>query len=237
MATQSYFHLRQGKEFVVKELFKDISKLIKKHYQAETHSLDILDIGCASGELLYFLMNDLQTSGAVTGFDISAELITNAKERFGDSFIEFFVADAADFNLNKQFDVLTMTSVLSYFADPAPLLANMLKHLKNNGLAIVTGIFNDWNIEVRMKYKLETCNEWRESAVINQFGTKNIKNILNQLGFEGTFTKQIMPFDIEPKEHPIRSWTVLLPDGTRRLTNGLQLLYDIQILQITKLPN
>lgn len=230
---KSLFHIKEGSKFEVKELFKDISKIIKKHYNHKVENLEILDIGCASGELQSFLKKDLGTAGAVWGFDISKDLIKNAYSRFGRSDIKFFVDDASSFRLDKKFDVILMTSVLSYFDDPYPVLTNTLRHLKKGGLAIVTGIFNDWNIDVRLKFKLEGDKEWEEDSVLNQFSVKNIGQFLTKSGYQFKFSKQIMPFDILPKEHPIRSWTVKV-DGVRRMTNGLQLLYDIQILQITK---
>ena len=231
MAEKSLFHLKQGKEFEIKELFKDISRLTKEHFGEKTDGLDLLDVGCASGELSYFMKKDTGTSGKIQGFDISPTLIKNAAERFGDEGMKFFIADAADFKLDTKFDVITMTSVLSYFDDPYPVLKNMLGHLKKNGLAIISGIFNEHNIEVRLKYKLESDNEWIDNSVINQFSMKGISNFLADYGYQAEFMKQIMPFDVKPKENPIRSWTVNA-DGVRRMTNGLQLLYDIQILKI-----
>lgn len=189
----------------------------------------MLDIGCASGELPYFLKKDTGTSGQVWGFDISPTLTKNAVERFGGEGINFFVADAKDFKLDAQFDVITMASVLSYFDDPYPVMKNMLGHLKKGGLAIISGIFNEYNVNVLLKYKLENDEEW---AAINQFSMKNIRDFLINSGYQAEFAKQNMPIDIYPKENPVRSWTVDV-GGSKRMTNGLHLLYDIQILKIT----
>lgn len=234
MKTRSHFHLKKGDQFEVKELFKDFSRKIQEHFGGKTENLSILDIGCASGELLYFLKRDLNTSGRARGFDISEELIQNARERFGkEAGINFFVDDAGDFKLNETFDIITMSSVLSYFDDPYPVLANALTHLASGGLAIISGIFNDYNIDVRMRYKLPNEDEWDQGAVMNQFSKKSIGEFLAKAGYEYRFSTQVMPFDLEPKEHPIRSWTVNV-NGKRWLTNGLQLLYNIQILEIRK---
>ncbi len=233
MTETSLFHVKVGKEFEVKELFKEISALIKTHYGGKTDKLDVLDAGCASGELPYFLKEDLGTSGTVWGFDVAQTLVNNAMERFGDSGIKFFVRDAWEFKLDRTFDVVTMTSLISYFDDPYPILRAALTHLKSGGLLIISGIFNPWNIDVRLRYKLESDKEWDEIHAMNQFSVNNLRKFFDDLGFEATFSKQVMPFDMEPKENPIRSWTVNA-DESRRMTNGLQLLYDIQILRVTK---
>ncbi|MEK7084538.1 MAG: class I SAM-dependent methyltransferase [Patescibacteria group bacterium] len=234
MKTRSNFHLKKGNQFEVKELFKDFSQKVQKHFKGKTGHLDILDIGCASGELLYFLKKDLKTEGRVWGFDLSEDLIANAYERFGkEAGINFFVDNADGFTLGEKFDVITMASVLSYFDDPYPILANALNHLKDGGMMLVSGIFNDYNIDVRMRYKLESEREWDPGAVINQFSKKSIGEFLDKAGAAYTFSTQVMPFDILPKEHPIRSWTVSF-NGERWLLNGLQLLHNIQVLEISK---
>jgi len=233
MKTSLYkFHVKKGNQFEVKELFKDFSKKIQKHFNGKTENVSILDIGCASGELPYFLKNDLKTSGKVWGFDISEELIKNAYERFGEEAgINFFVDDAARFTLDSTFDVITMSSVLSHFDDPYPVLANALKHLNDGGIALVSGIFNDYNIDVRLQYKLDGEDEWDSGS--NQFSKKRISEFLKKAGYQYAFSTQIMPFDIPRKELPVRSWTMLI-NGERWLMNGLQLLHNIQILEISK---
>lgn len=234
MKNNDLFHIKKGQEFTVKELFKDFSRKIKKHFNGKTENLNLLDIGCASGELLYFLKKDLNTAGKVWGFDISEELIQNARERFDDETdINFFIDNASSFKLNKTFDVITMASVLSLFDDPYPILTNLLHHLNDGGVILISGIFNDYNIDVRMRYKLDTDDEWYSCGIANQFSKKRIGNFLNKLGYRYRFSTQIMPFDIPPKELPVRSWTVNV-NGERWLTSGLQLLYNIQILEISK---
>lgn len=234
MKSREFFHLKKGDQFEVKELFKDFSQRIRKHFNGKTEYLDILDIGCASGELPYFLKKDLHTKGKVWGFDFSEELIGNAYKRFGENAgINFFVDNAADFKLQATFDVIAMSSVLSLFDDPYPILANILNHLNGGGIVLISGIFNDYNIDVRARYKLDSEHEWHSGAVANQFSKKAIGEFLEKAGYRYTFSTQIMPFDIPPKEEPTRSWTVNV-NGERWLTNGLQLLYNIQILEITR---
>lgn len=234
MKIRSYFHIKKGERFAVKELFKDFSQKIKNHFSGNIGQVNILDIGCASGELLYFLKKDLNTTGKICGFDISEGLIKNAYERFSrEAGINFFVDNAADFKLADKFDVITMSSVLSYFNDPYPILANLLNHLNDGGLVLISGIFNDYDIDVRLQYKLGNEEQWDIGAAINQFSKKSLGEWLTKAGYQYRFSTQIMPFDIPPQEFPIRSWTVNV-NGERHLTNGLQLLYDIQILEISK---
>jgi 2-polyprenyl-3-methyl-5-hydroxy-6-metoxy-1,4-benzoquinol methylase len=229
-----FFHRKRGRRFKVKELFKDIARIVRAHFRHKTTQLDILDIGCASGELLYFLRKDLKTLGKAFGFDCEKELIKSAKERFGGSGIKFFVADAMSFNMHAQFDVITLTSVLSYFDNPYPVISNVIRHLKKGGVAVISGIFNKWDIDVRLCYKMPGEKKWSSGHVINQFPVKSISAFIKKAGCKPVFSEQIMPFELALKKNPIRSWTVNL-DGKRYMMNGLQLVYNIQIIRITKL--
>ncbi|OGM99401.1 MAG: hypothetical protein A2817_03375 [Candidatus Yanofskybacteria bacterium RIFCSPHIGHO2_01_FULL_39_8b] len=226
----SDFHIKKDKNFKPKELFKDMAAIIQKRFK-NTGDFSILDIGCASGELPFYLKNRFKTDD-VYGFDISPKLIKNAKERFGGSKINFTVANAKNFKFNRKFDVITAASILSYFDNPYEILNNIFKHLNKKGLIIITGIFNDWNLDVKLKYKMDKDKKWGDKSVINQFSTKRIGDYLTKKGYKYKFSEQIMPFKIVPhKDHPIRSWTINL-NGKRFMMSGLQLAYNIKILQI-----
>jgi SAM-dependent methyltransferase len=226
------FHVKTGETYVVKELFKELAQAIRTHFRGQTGQLDILDAGCASGELPHFLQRELATSGSVRGFDISSALVESAKDRFGGYNIDYFIDDIATFKLDAPVDVLTATSVLSYFTDPTPVLRNLLMHLKPGGIALISGVYNDWNIDVEMKFRFD-ASDWSEHQVINQFSKARMRGLVSALGYTCEFTPQTMPFDIPPSPAaPIRSWTVSL-DGERHMMNALQIVYNIEILRIT----
>lgn len=234
MDTKSQFHIKSGKDFEPKELFKEITGLVREHFQQSVGALDLLDVGCATGELFAFLKQQLGTTGACVGFDVDPELVKNAQERFADLGIRFFEANAADFSVDQKFDVITMTSVLSYFDDPYPVLSHTLSHLKDGGLLIISGLFNEWNVDVLLKYRLENDDPKGEGTPLNQFSKKRFTEFLDAAGFTAAFSKQVMPFDLPPDpSHPVRSWTVQAGEE-RMMTNGLKLMYNLDILQITK---
>ncbi|MBL7086413.1 MAG: class I SAM-dependent methyltransferase [Candidatus Cloacimonetes bacterium] len=226
------FHIKESSEFEAKELFKDISRYTKEHFNYNTNSISVLDVGCASGELAYFLKMDLNTSGKVCGIDIDKGLIENAKKRFAFSNIEYYVDDAISFNLDYKFDVVTAISVISYFDEPDDIVKNILSHLTDNGIAFISGLFNDYGLEVRMKIRHLNDEEWMYSGW-NQFPVTQIKNIINSLGYKCSIHEQIMPFDVPKKENPLRSWSVML-NNVRYNMNGLHLVYNIKILKIIK---
>lgn len=226
------FHLKKGRDFEAKEIFKEISAAARKHFGGRLGAIDILDIGCASGELPVYLKRDLGTKGRVAAFDLSDELVENARERFAGEAVEFSVDNVAEFS-HGQYDLITMISVLSYFDDPYPVLDNALRHLKPGGMCAISGLFNEHGIEVRMRYRRPDHDRWMEHAVLHQFSLANITSYFSRHGLKCEVTKQIMPFDIpRPKDNPARSWTVNL-DGERYMMSGLNLVYNINVLYVT----
>ena len=227
----SRFHIKSGRDFEVKELFKKIAELAREFFSAQVGGVSILDVGCASGELPYFLQKELQNSGQVCGVDLDSALIKNAQERFGDSGIHFETGDAASFALGRKFDLITATSLLSYFEDPRDVMQNILNHLTEEGLLIVTGLFNDYDIEVRLRYKVKGQQEW--NCGFNQFSLSGFSEMVHSLGFHVAVEEQVMPFDIPPGDNVLRSWSMMV-NGKRYMTNGLQLLWNIKILRISR---
>lgn len=226
---QVNFHIKKGKKFVVKELFKEIARDTKNYFK-KTNNISILDIGTACGELIYFLKNDLKTNGEIWGVDLDPSYIKCGKDRFGDEGINFVVGDALNFNLKRKFNLVLVTSVFSYFDDPRQAFKNVLRHLSPGGLAIVTGLFNDYGIEVMTRYKQPGSKKVLNG--FNQYPISKLVPFLNDLGYQVKISEQIMPFDIEPKDNLLRSWTIKL-NGKRYMTNGLQLIYQVKKIYIT----
>ena len=194
-----------------------------------------MDIGCATGELIYFLQNDLKTSGYLYGLDINNDFIENARERFSSSNINFQVGDAVDYDLNYKFDVVTASSIITCFDEPHEFLEKMLNHLDKRGVAIISSIFNEYDVEVRIKHKLPGHNEWR--STFNLFSLKRVEEIVNDIGYNCEITEQIIPFDIpRDMQNPGRAWSVML-NGVRCNTNVLQLIWNIKVLKITAKDN
>lgn len=92
------------------------------------HDLDILDAGCGTG----WLCERLRPFGAVTGTDLSHEILDRARMRLPD--VRFVAGDfmTLDFGGNT-FDVVTTLEVLSHVADQPAFIAKLAHHLKPGG--------------------------------------------------------------------------------------------------------
>ncbi|MDN5927244.1 MAG: methyltransferase domain-containing protein [Hyphomicrobiales bacterium] len=92
------------------------------------HDLDILDAGCGTG----WLCERLSPFGAVTGTDLSHEVLDRARMRLPD--VRFVAGDfmTLDFGGNA-FDVVTTVEVLSHVADQPAFIAKLAYHLRPGG--------------------------------------------------------------------------------------------------------
>lgn len=100
----------------------------------------VLDIGCGDGRITAEIAK-LVPNGHVTGLDISANMIEEAKKSFGDiQNLEFVCNDAVNFSINKNFDVIVSFAAFHWVKNQQGALQNIYNHLKQGGrLVIKTG--------------------------------------------------------------------------------------------------
>lgn len=215
-----------------KEMFNFVATLIKEDIGISMgYARSVLDIGCAKGEFLYFLHKQIDCSRLV-GLDYSDNLIQQAKNFEGlNNIAEFFVGSAETFQFQNKFDVITMLGVLSYFDDTFTVLKNMQEHLTKNGTIYILGFFNDYDIDVLIKYRNNKYFNTFEAGW-NYHSISTIKKNLIRLGMtiSGIDTFKLS-FDLLPQTDPARSWHIKTSLGTK-FTNGLGLIYDMRVLKI-----
>lgn len=96
----------------------------------------VLDIGCGAGATAFELARAVGPSGAVTGVDISAPLLSRARERAAALGlpVEFREADASRPTFAPHsFDLLFSRFGVMFFDDPAAAFAELRKTLKPGG--------------------------------------------------------------------------------------------------------
>jgi trans-aconitate methyltransferase len=88
----------------------------------------ILDLGCGSGQLT----NEIARSGAsVVGLDSSPEMLDQARKNF--PHIEFVLADAAKFEVDRPADAVFSNAVLHWVKDAAGAARSIARALKPGG--------------------------------------------------------------------------------------------------------
>jgi SAM-dependent methyltransferase len=95
----------------------------------------LLDIACGTGGHIPYLRDDF----AYEGLDLDAKMLALARERFPD--IPFHQGDMLDFDLRRQFDVVTcLFSSIAYVKTAQKLeqaIATMARHVRPGGVLVI----------------------------------------------------------------------------------------------------
>jgi ubiquinone/menaquinone biosynthesis C-methylase UbiE len=224
---QDYIYMIENYYKNPKETFAFLKNKISNKFTNPS----VLDIGCARGEFIYFLKKTLGCIDLM-GLDYSTQLIEEAQSFKGLDAAQFHVGSAETFELNRKFDVITIAGVLSYFDDASLTLAQCKKHLKPDGRIFILGLFNDYDVDVQIKYRNNKYfNEYQNGWNIHSINT--LKNILNLIDMKIESIEIFnLSFELPQQEDPCRSWHIKTEDGFK-FTNGLGLIYDMRTIEIS----
>ncbi|MBQ7336966.1 MAG: methyltransferase domain-containing protein [Clostridia bacterium] len=100
-----------------------------------TKQYRVLDIGCGEGKDAVFLARN---GYSVTAFDISEQGLIKARALADhcDVKIDFFKADARDFRLETEYDIIFSSGVFHYIPDKlrSDIVGNLKQHTTQNGI-------------------------------------------------------------------------------------------------------
>jgi SAM-dependent methyltransferase len=191
------------------------------------------DLGCGNGALLYYL-HGRYPAWDLYGYDATKEYIETARRFEGLRAVKFFHQDF--FEIQETFDIVLSTCLLSIFKNVAPPLRKMLDLCRPGGFVLVTGLFNPFDIEVRVEFcdnsRPETRGQWRPD--FNRHSQESIRRLFG--GEVQSIDFEECPFEIDiPRDlqNPIRVWTLDTADGKKILINGAHQICN-QTLMIVK---
>ena len=228
MKHMDYIYLTEDYYKNKKETFTFLIDLIKTN-APDNYSL--LDIGCARGELLYHIKNDIPNFSYLHGIDYSSDLIESAKKLDLVNDVKFSVGDAEHIKLKENFDLIVCSGLTGYFDSLDGLFSGIRSCLKDNGVAYVFHLFNELDVDVIIKYRNNEYFDEFEPGW-NNHSIKSAKKSLKKSGLKLLKTHKFkLSFDDVPKEDPARSWTVIA-DNEKKFVNGLGMIYDLICLEI-----
>jgi SAM-dependent methyltransferase len=204
-----------------------LKNLISKKYSTG----GVLDLGCARGEFLYYMSQKFKYT-KLFGIDYSDNLIAQAKVFYGlKDIANFQVGSAEEFELDEKFEIITMIGVLSYFDDPRNSIRQIKNHLAKDGTAFIFGFFNDYDVDVHIRYRNNKYFNTFESGW-NYHSLETIQKVLLELNLVLVDVHNFnTSFDIGKNADPARSWHIDTSEG-KKFTNGLGLLFDLRALEI-----
>src|SRR6185295_10122676 len=104
----------------------------------------VLDVGCGPGFLCESIADVVGRDGAVTGIDISSDLIALCKRRNPPKWLAYVVGDATQIGESDAwFDVVACTQVAEYVPDVNRVLCEAFRVLRPGGRAVF--VATDWD--------------------------------------------------------------------------------------------
>jgi|TARA_B100000767_G_scaffold267415_1_gene286108 SAM-dependent methyltransferase len=213
------FYMNENRYEEPKEAYKVLLKeLDKKKFKS------LMDVGCANGELLYYLDQKLKNVN-FTGIDVLQNLLDKAKKNCNNDIV-FLKKDISKKNLKVgKFDRIILSGVLSIFDNPEMIIKNLLGNLNKNGKLYIFGAFNPNPYNVLVKYEDVKKDKNVYQSGWNIFSLDTMKLIAKKNNKKMKAIEFKMPFDIKKRKNDlIRTWTVEF-EGKRQWTNGLGIIY------------
>jgi len=228
-------YLNESRYQKPKESSKELVNLIKKHFNnkiKKLNTVEYLDIGCANGELIYFIKKNFKNFNT-TGLDILPRLLVKAKKYNSKTIFKTKNINSKKFNFKKKFDIITMNGVVSIFDNFETSFNNVLKLMHKNSIFYVHSHFNPYPYDVFVKYSEKKFPNVFQSGW-NIFSLNSIQSYCKKKKLK----IKIYPFNIKINLNPkkkdlVRTWTLSLKNK-KFFTNGLNLLLSKYFLVITK---
>ena len=208
-------YLKENRYMKPKEIFKLLLKKINKIHKRQK-IFHVADIGCAAGELLYYLKNNLMDVN-FDGFDSQHLLLTKAKNKVKNV---KFIKKSILTNFNKfkdKYDISTCFGLIQIFDDFEKPLKNLIKITRPGGKIFVQALVNDFPIDVNIKYSKSQnwCNGrpiylesgWNviSMTTLSKFlkNNKEVKNFkFHNINYRYNQKKNL--------KDPMRPWTIYL---------------------------
>lgn len=189
---------------------------------------ELLDIGCATGELIGYLYSRFPEI-TPTGIDVFDELIEKARANVPAA--NFVKASALDLpsSFANRFDVVTAVGVASVFDEEqiAIFWRSLLNAAKPGGTVAVLSPLNEFGVDTVIRHRKR-----RDGAPLawetgwNVYAIETIKEIVASLGASVRIERFHFKGRLDPKPDPVRTWTMSTEKDAEQLTNGLKLLVD-----------
>jgi len=194
MDYEEYYKDREKKKalgYRLKRRTKEVIKAILKYKGRKVNS--ILDVGCADGKMLEFLLKELKVHD-YKGVDFDQKLINLANE---DIKKHLEVGNALNLRFkDNNFDVLISTAVIEHLENPEKFLKESYRVLKEGGIIILT-------TPSPLFEKLGTLvGHLKDETHFETYNLKELKSLLRKNGFRILESKRFMispmgmPFEI-----------------------------------------
>ena len=195
----------------------------------------MLDVGCATGDFLWFLRTNYDNLN-LFGVDVDNELLMRAKTEVPEAI--FINADIISDDFGDGYDFIFMNGVHSIFNAGEPFLwiNPLIKAVKKSkkSKVYVFGLFNDENLDVNIQSRGSSAIDDDWEVGWNITSKKTVSDYCDSVGYKCTFHDFNIQIDISKNsDDPLRSWTIPTKKGCRIIVNGLQLVHTFSLMELS----
>jgi len=232
------FYLKENNFEKPKQIHSLICNLTKKSFNnSKNFDGTIVDFGSGNGELLFNLQKAFPKAKFI-GVEINKSLVKMSSNKLKNNNVEIFLGSVLNKRILKNdiSDISISCGVLPIFDDYKLYFNNLIKFTKRKGKIFVASLFNDFPVDVYIKYQRskDSRKNFLESGW-NIFSKQTIMKFLK----ENKKIKKIYYKDFQIKKNlkknindPVRSWTFRNGNGKLITTNGLSLILPTSVLCI-----
>jgi trans-aconitate methyltransferase len=226
--THDKFYLNEDRKRTPKSYFKFVLNEIDSDF---AKNASIVDIGCATGDFIWFLQQNFPDAELV-GVDVDEQLLQRARAEVPSA--EFFRANIVEDKIDKQYDLVFFLSVHAIW-DSAETWLNPLVDLvreKKKSAVYVFGLFNPEDVDVMVRSRKSSSDGPWETGW-NIISKKTVRDYCENKGWECSFKNFQIDVELEKNESdPLRSYTLMMKDDQPLVVNGLQIVHQTSLLTI-----
>lgn len=205
-----YSNIRESDKVIISEVLKYIET-------SDHNDIELLDIGCSTGNLLHHL--SLATTNInFTGGDIAESSLALCKQNKDLSHVKFEIMDILNLNCVSQYDIIIANAVCVYFkwSDYKSAIQQVYQSLKPGGIFIAFEWLHPFACQDITIY--ETTMNHPNGIRICFRPIPKVKNALQSIGFSSSeFREFILPFDQDRPSYEAEVTTYTIPTHDSRL--------------------
>ena len=191
--THDDLYLNDKRKKNTKEYFKFLHKnLINNPTIKSKKKINIIDVGCATGELIYFLKSKFKNA-IFSGSDVHTKLIKVAKRDKDLKDVNFSVENIVNKPKKshlKKFDIILFIAVHSIWNEIDTWFSNLRKYGKKGSTIYIFGLFNPNSLDTFVKVRRNSSKKnilepgWNLISINTfkkYFKSKKVKNYKLQI--------------------------------------------------------
>lgn len=227
----SDIYLKENRYSTPKEYFKFFVEILKRE---NPNFKSLTDVGCATGELMYYLNQSFNHKIKFSGIDFNNDLLNKLKEKIPHCTTKLLNLDKDDFSVLSKSDIVTCFGVFTCIFNIEYAIKNLIKILSDNGTIYIFNNFNEDPVDVQVIYnRIHYKSGWETGK--NSYSMESIENVFKLLNFGVKWYHFKMPFSIPKTDDPMRSWTEEFRGNKYHLFAGSGQIINLKLLKAYRL--